>query len=147
MARSDYRFCFPFRVRYAEIDAQGVVFNAHYLTYFDTAVSEYLRALNFDYEAQIRSSGEDFHTVKTLVEYKAPINFDDEIDVHVRAARIGRTSLSFLLEIHARDQDALRASGEIVWVNTDQTSHLPAPHGSAFVDLLKAFEGDGLERS
>ncbi len=145
MARSDFRFSFPFRVRYSEIDGQGVVFNAHYLTYFDTAVTEYLRALNFDYEAQVKETGEDFHTVKSLVEYKAPINFDAEIDVFVRAARVGRTSLSLQLEVHGKGNEDLRASGEIVWVNTNQASHTPAPYKPAFIDMLKSFEGDGLE--
>ena len=144
MARSDFQFCFPFRVRYSEIDAQGVVFNAHYLTYFDTAINEYLRVLNFDYEEHVKSTGEDVHTVKTLVEYKAPIRFDEEVDVHVRAARVGRTSLSLLLEIHARGKDDLRATGEVVWVNTNQATQIPAPYPADFVKMLKDFEGDNL---
>jgi len=145
MARSDFRFCFPLRVRYAEVDVQGVVFNAHYLTYFDTAITEYLRDMKFDYEAKARETGEDFHTVKSLVEYKATITSDEEIDVHVRAARLGRTSLSFLLEVHGAGQDDLRATGEIVWVNTDQTSHKPSPHGEDFVALLRGYEGERLD--
>jgi len=145
MARADFRYSFPFRVRYSEIDGQGVVFNAHYLTYFDTAINEYLRALNFDYEDHVKATGEDVHTVKTLVEYKAPIRFDEEIDVHVRAARVGRTSLILLLEVHAKDQDELRATGEVVWVNTNQATHIPAPYSGNFVKMLKDFEGDNLE--
>jgi len=38
--REHYNFFHPFRVRYSEIDAQGIVFNAHYFTYFDTAITE-----------------------------------------------------------------------------------------------------------
>ena len=40
MERAGFSFFHPFRVRYSEIDAQGVVFNAHYLTYYDTAINE-----------------------------------------------------------------------------------------------------------
>ncbi|MDE0203936.1 MAG: hypothetical protein OXK73_16055 [Rhodospirillaceae bacterium] len=71
-----------------------LVFNAHYLTYFDTAITEFFRALPYDYQGQVERRGEDYHTVKTLVEYYAPIRFDDEIEVGVRAARIGRSSPS-----------------------------------------------------
>ena len=68
MARSDYSFFFPFRVRYAEVDGQMIVFNAHYLTYFDTAITEFFRVLPYDYQGQVERTGEDYHTVKTLVE-------------------------------------------------------------------------------
>ena len=91
MARSDFSFFFPFRVRYAEVDGQMIVFNAHYLTYFDTAITEFFRVLPYDYQGQVERTGEDYHTVKTLVEYYAPIRFDDEIEVGVRTQRIGRS--------------------------------------------------------
>ena len=61
----------PFRVRYSEIDGQGVVFNAHYLTYFDTTITEYFRALGYDQYADAKKTGEDFHVVKSVIEYKA----------------------------------------------------------------------------
>ena len=105
MARSEFSFFFPFRVRYAEVDGQMIVFNAHYLTYFDTAITEFFRVLPYDYQGQVERTGEDYHTVKTLVEYYAPIRFDDEIEVGVRSARIGRSSLTFGLEIHAKGRD------------------------------------------
>ena len=121
--REEFWFHFPFRVRYSEVDAQSVVFNAHYLTYFDTAITEYFRALGYDYLGEVARSGIDFHTVKSLVEYKAPIRFDEDIDVCVRVARIGRSSIVLVLAIFAKGSDELRATGEIVWVATDQKTH------------------------
>ncbi|MEO8060823.1 MAG: 4-hydroxybenzoyl-CoA thioesterase, partial [Burkholderiales bacterium] len=44
MTRTDFRFSERLRVRWAEIDAQKIVFNGHYLMYFDTAVAGYWRA-------------------------------------------------------------------------------------------------------
>ena len=102
MARAEFNFCFPFRVRYSEIDGQKVVFNAHYLTYFDTAITEYFRELGYDYMAQVERTGTDFHTVRTLVDYKRPILFDDQIEVHVRTARIGRSSIGFALFLSSK---------------------------------------------
>ena len=123
MTRTDFRFFFPFRVRYSEIDGQNVVFNAHYLTYFDTSITEFFRWLGYDYAAEVKATGVDFHTVRSLVEYKAPIHFDEEIDVGVRVGAIGNSSLRFELAIFARGEDAPRATGEIVWVYTDQRTH------------------------
>ncbi|VIO69631.1 Putative esterase [Bradyrhizobium ivorense] len=121
--REEFWFHFPFRVRYSEVDAQAVVFNAHYLTYFDTAITEYFRALGYDYLGEVARTGIDFHTVKTVVEYKAPIRFDEDIEVCVRVARIGRSSINLALAIFAKGSDDLRATGEIIWVATDQKTH------------------------
>jgi acyl-CoA thioester hydrolase len=35
MERSSFRYFYPLSVRYNEVDAQGIVFNAHYLTWYD----------------------------------------------------------------------------------------------------------------
>jgi len=127
-------------VRYAEVDQQKVVFNAHYLTWFDTAITEYFRVLPYDYMGQVTQTGEDFHTVRTLVEYKEPIYFDEDIEVYVRVSRLGRASLTFALEIHSQGQEDLRASGNVVWVNTDQGTHRSSPVPVALVECINAFE-------
>jgi acyl-CoA thioester hydrolase len=138
--RSDFWFFFPLRVRYAEADQQGVVFNAHYLTYFDVAITEYMRALNYDYRLQPECTGTDFHVIKALVEYRAPIQFDDEIDIGVRTGRIGRTSLSFQLAIFGKDSEQLRTCGEIVWVNAHQATRKAAPVPSELETLIRMRE-------
>ena len=123
MAKSDFKFFFPLRVRYAETDAQGIVFYAHYLTYFDTAINEYLRYLPFNYIEHVRNTGTDFHVIKVVVEFFAPSHFDDEIEVHVRTGRIGRSSMTFLIEIFPKNGETALIKGEVVWVNTDQKAH------------------------
>ncbi len=144
MARSDFRFFHRLRIRYAEVDAQGVVFNAHYLTYFDVAHTEYMRAAGYDYKAEVARSGLDFHLVKSVVEYRKPLVFDQEVDVCVRAARIGRTSVTNLFEIHAADADDLLASGETVIVCADLATHRPVPVMPAFLDAMRRMEGEAL---
>lgn len=141
MARDDYTFSYRLRVRYSEIDGQGIVFNAHYLTYFDTAITEYFRWLPYDYKAETQRTGHDFHTVKTLVECAKPITFDEEVDVCVRAGRIGRSSIRLDVEIHGADNDDLRASGEVVWVYTNQATHKTTAVPEDLVELLMSREG------
>lgn len=126
MNRDQFHFFHPFRVRYSEIDGQGVLFNAHYLTYYDTTITEYFRALNYDQYTDAKKTGVDFHVVKAVVEYKAPIRFDQELDVGARVARIGNSSLVFELAIFPKGDTELLATGEVVWVNTDQRTHRPA---------------------
>jgi acyl-CoA thioester hydrolase len=146
MAKSDFNFAWPFRVRYSEVDGQKIVFNAHYLTYYDTAITEYFRALPYDYMGQVERTGQDFHTVRTLVEYQQSIAFDEDIEVFVRTSRLGRSSITFLLEIHPQGKEDLRATGEVVWVNTDQETHKSAAVPQDLVDKLVALEADKLER-
>lgn len=142
MTKSDFKFCFPFRVRYAETDAQGIVFFAHYLTYFDTAINEYLRDLPHNYIEHVKQTGTDFHVVKVTVEFFAPSHFDDEIEVCVRTGRIGRSSLTFFIEIFPKNSDTTLVKGKVVWVNTDQKTHKSVPLPEALVVKLRNKEGD-----
>ena len=95
MKRKDFRFLERLRVRWAEIDAQKIVFNGHYLMYFDTAVAGYWRALALPYAQTMASLGGDLYVRKATVEYHGSARYDDLIDVGLRCARIGNTSLTF----------------------------------------------------
>ncbi|MGB0383421.1 MAG: acyl-CoA thioesterase [Ardenticatenaceae bacterium] len=147
MAKSDFNFKHTLRVRYSEIDIQGVVFNAHYLTYFDVGITEYLRALGYDYNTQIERTGTDFHVVKSTIEYKIPIRYDQVIEIHVRVARIGRSSVTFNFEIYPKERDTLLSRGEVVWVNTHQSTHKSTPVPEDFRALVEAHQKTRLNGS
>ncbi len=95
MARGDFTFCHPLRVRWAEVDRQGIVFNGNYLHYFDVGITEYWRAIGCPYPDGLVGQGSDLFVKKATVEYHAPAGYDDVLDVCVRVARIGRSSLQF----------------------------------------------------
>ena len=130
MKKEDIKYFYELRVRYAEVDSQGIVFNAHYLTYFDTAITEYMRHLDFDYRTMISDKGLDFHLVKSTVEYLKPIGFDELIEIGVTANKIGRSSLTWTLMIFRKASTECLAKGEIVWVcskvGTNKSHLLPA---------------------
>jgi acyl-CoA thioester hydrolase len=126
MPRSQFSFSHPLRVRWAEVDRQGIVFNAHYLTYFDVGITEYWRAIGYPYPDGLLQHGTDLYVKKASVEYLASARYDDVLDVLVRVARIGRSSMQFLLEIHHGDDHLI--NGEVVYVNAD-----PATRKSASV--------------
>jgi len=60
LIRQDFRFSSRLRVRWAEVDLQKIVFNAHYLMYFDTAISDYWRAMAIPYEETMHQWGGRF---------------------------------------------------------------------------------------
>jgi len=127
MQISDFRFFHPFRVRYSEIDGQGVVYNAHYLTFFDVSIHEFFRALNHERYSDAKRTGADFHVVKASVEFKAPLAFDDEFRVGVKIARMGRSSLVFALGVFKAGEAQASATGEVIWAYTDQASRRSTP--------------------
>ncbi len=141
MAKGDFRFFFPFRVRYAETDAQGIVFNAHYFTYLDTAIYEFFRALPYDFAEHVRRTGADFHTVRVVIEFLRPSYFDDELEVYVRPFRVGRSSLTFEVEVYRKGEDDLLIRAEVVWVNTDQKARKSVPLPEELRQRLQAEGG------
>jgi acyl-CoA thioester hydrolase len=126
-----------FRVRYSEVDYQGIVYVAHYVMYFDHGIHEFFRALPYDYTALRGSTGSDFHTVRTVVEYRRPLRFDERFEVEVRLGRIGRSSRTFALALRGEGEDAPRATGEMVWVHADQATLRAAPRPAPLLALLE----------
>jgi acyl-CoA thioester hydrolase len=124
------------KVRYAEIDQQGIVYNAHYLTYFDLGVHEFFHSLPYDYPAIGKLTGKDFNNVMSKVIYRRPLRLDEVFTVVVSVVKIGRSSLTFDLAIRVGDEDEPRATGEIVWVHADQATNRSLPLPGALLDLL-----------
>jgi len=120
MAAGEFTFSHSLRVRWAEVDRQGIVFNGHYLMYFDVAITEYWRALGYPYPDGLLQHGTDLYVKKASIEYHASAQYDDVLNVMVRVARIGRSSLQFLLEIHRGAEHLI--SGEVLYVNADPTT-------------------------
>lgn len=127
------------RVRWAEVDAQNIVFNAHYLAYFDIGITEYWRAIELPYPDNIAGSGGDLFVVKSLINYHTAARYDDLLDVCVRAGRVGNSSMTFDMAIFRAD-DCL-VSGEIVYVFAcpDQRKSKPLP--ARLREAVASFEG------
>ena len=140
MNRNLYNFFYTLRVRYAEVDAQGIVFNSHYLTYFDCAITEYYRKIKYNYISEVKKSKKDFHVIKTTIEYKKPISFDQIIDLGVKVSKIGNTSLTFDISIYSNRKNILLAEGNIIQVYTDQIKKCSTPLSKDFVKKVRKFE-------
>lgn len=133
-----YRFFHPLRVRWAEVDRQGIVFNGHYLTYFDVAITEYWRAIDLPYPDGVADSGSDLCVVKTLINYKGSAEYDDILDIGVHVSRIGLTSITFQLGIFREGK--LLVDGEVVYVNADPDTRKPAPVPERIRHAIEHFE-------
>ena len=72
MKRAGFRFIERLRVRWAEIDAQQIVFNGHYFTYVDTAITGYWRALALPYTATMQLLGGELFVRKATLDVRSP---------------------------------------------------------------------------
>jgi YbgC/YbaW family acyl-CoA thioester hydrolase len=136
--RKDFRFFHTLRVRWVEVDMQKIVFNGHYLMYFDTAIADYWRALALPYEEIPKRFGGDMYVKKATVEYHASAHYDEQLEVGVKCARIGTSSLSFTLAIfHER---SLLISGELLYVFADPAVQKSKPVPEALRALFMAYE-------
>jgi acyl-CoA thioester hydrolase len=131
-------FASPLRVRWAEVDAQGIVFNGHYLTYFDVGITEYWRAIGLPYPDGLAGTGGDLFVVKSLLNYHGSARYDDQLGIGVKLARIGNSSMVF--EIGIRRNDELLISGEVVYVFADPETRQPQRVPDVIRDAVARFE-------
>ena len=139
--KSPFMFSARTRVGFSDTDAQGVVYYGRYNPYFDLARVEYLRSLGL-----LRHDGPgEFVMRANDVEYFAPAVFDDEVDVHVRVSRIGRTSVTFEFAAYRARDDVLMVTAHQTLVYVDLARREKCPVPDDFRVEIRELEGEGLE--
>ena len=138
MKRTDFRHLEPLRVRWAEIDAQGIVFNGHYLTYLDTAISGYWRALAIPYHDTMKSLGGDLYVRRATLDYRSSARYDDRLDVGVRVREFGNSSMKVDGAIFHGEQ--MLVQSEMIYVFADPGTQTPARLPDELRRLIHDFE-------
>ena len=136
--RADFRFSHRLRVRWAEVDMQKIVFNAHYLMYFDTAIADYWRALALPYEEAMQALGGDLYVRKATIDFRASARMDDVLDVGMKCARIGTSSIVFEGALFRQDQ--LLVACELVYVFADPSAQTSKPVPAVLREILAGYE-------
>lgn len=124
-------FSFPVVPRYAEVDQQGVVFNAHYLTWFDEACTAFLDRLPVPYEGLL-ADGLDFKVKHSEIDYLASVRWRDGVRIEVVCEHIGTTSFTIGFGVlctgsGAAEQLAVRGRNTYVVVSTGDWAKRPIP--------------------
>jgi YbgC/YbaW family acyl-CoA thioester hydrolase len=136
--RSDFRFAERLRVRWAEVDMQQIVFNGHYLMYFDTAVAGYWRALALPYHDTMQALGGDLFVRKATLEYEASARYDEQLETAIRTARIGTSSMLLQAAVFRGDQRLVH--GDLVYVFADPAAQTSKPVPAPLREVLLGFE-------
>jgi len=138
MNPQDFRFSHRLRVRWSEVDMQKIVFNAHYLAYFDLGVSEYWRTLGLPYEDAMAHLGGELYLKKTTLEFNASARMDDQLDVALACKRLGNSSMTLRAAVLRAEQPL--AVGELVYVFADPATQRPRPLPAVLRELIEGFE-------
>ena len=138
MNRQDFRFFHPLRVRWVEVDMQKIVFNAHYLMYFDTAMADYWRALSMPYEEAMQLLEGDLYVKKASIEYHGSAQFDDRLDVVLRCECVGKSSIVFSGAIFRADK--LLVTCELIYVFANPVSQKSKAVPDALRELMLGYE-------
>jgi YbgC/YbaW family acyl-CoA thioester hydrolase len=138
MTRNDFRLLHRLRVRWVEVDLQKIVFNGHYLMYFDTAMADYWRALAIPYEDTMHQLGGDLYVKKASLEYHASAQYDDRLEVGLRCQRIGNSSIQFMGGIFCGDQ--LLITGELLYVYANPHTKTSMPVPQVLRETMLGFE-------
>lgn len=136
--RQDFRFSTRIRVRWAEVDLQKIVFNAHYLMYFDTAIADYWRALALPYEETMHQWGGDLYVKKASVEYFASARYEDQLDVMLKCSKVGNSSIVYEGAIFRSDE--LLVTSELIYVYANPSTQKSQAVPTEFRNLLTGFE-------
>jgi acyl-CoA thioester hydrolase len=129
---SDYPFSHRIRTRFAETDAMGVIHHAAYFPYLEEARVAYLRHVGHPYD-EVREDGIEMPVLEVALQYRAPLHFNDEVDISLRAGGVTRATfqIAYLLQVGGDT----RATGVTVHGCVDQqgrASRLPSWVGELF---------------
>ena len=115
------------RVRFHECDPQGIVFNANYLTYADIAITELYREAFGSWDAPMTDHGLDMVVAEATVRYRAPLRFDEEVELVVTVPTLGTTSTVTRVVLERDGEPTAEVEVRHVFVDPEQRTKVPMP--------------------
>lgn len=139
-SREVFAFIHPLRVRWNECDMQGIVFNVNYPLYFDIGIWEYTRALGY-----VKGDTPEFVTARLECDFRGSARFDDELQIGVRCAQLGRKSCAMAFAAFRGDDLLAEGLNTYVAVRRGTTETIPLEPG--YVERILAFENTAPART
>ncbi|MFL7814238.1 MAG: acyl-CoA thioesterase [Anaerolineales bacterium] len=136
---SDFNFFCPIDVRYGDLDPQGHVNNAAFITYLEQARVAYIRHLGLWDGKSFLQIG--FILARVELDYKAPIQLTDRVEVGVRTSRLGNKSLDMEYLIQELSGERVYGEGRTVQVAYDYQRGITIPLQDSWRDIIGSYEG------
>lgn len=125
------------KVRYSDTDAQAIVFNGNYATYFDDALTDLFDELGLPQD-EMQDAGFEVVTANLNIDFRTSGRLGDVLETRVRLGRVGTKSLTFELETRQAASGELVVEGTVVWVTVDHRTFEAIPIPQLLLDRLDA---------
>jgi acyl-CoA thioester hydrolase len=136
--RPGFAFSTRFRVRYAEIDGQRIVFNSRYLEYADVAVTEFWEWTGIAEALPDVWPTTEFNVRRTEIDYLRPFRLGDTVEAFVRIEKLGTTSLTKRFELAHAETGELHTVITMVSVHVDLETGRPVALPETIRTVLEA---------
>lgn len=137
---SDFKFKVPVQIRFKDLDSLGHVNNANHLSYFELARMGYFNHVVGTHCDWFRSG---IILARAEVVYKSPVLLEQQVWVHVRISRIGRSSfdMEYCMEALSGGISEIAATGTSVQVCYNYESKTSIPMPVEWRKKILVFEG------
>lgn len=132
-----YSYTHTLRSRYGETDQMGYVYYGRYLEYFEVARTEMIRSLGLPY-SRLEEEGVMLPVIETNIKYKAPIFYDELMEVTVSLFDLPMVKLETYYEIHTHRQDPPHATGSVILCFMGRENRKPCRAPKHFIEKLSA---------
>jgi acyl-CoA thioester hydrolase len=133
------KFFEPLRVRFQDTDLQGHVYFGTFLTYFDESLTGYMHAIQCSYD-DLKNAGVDMFYIHSECDFKSEAFFEEVLNVHTRAGKIGNSSVTFEFAVSKSHNGELVATGNIIAVTVDPQTKKPARVPDVFREAVARYE-------
>jgi len=139
--RTDYAWFRSVTTRWMDNDAYGHVNNAHYYSYFDTVINQYLIERG---GLDVRSSPVVGFVVSSSCDFFRPVAYPGGLEVGLRVDQVGTSSVHYGVALFADGDELARAAGRVVHVFVDRLTSTPAKLPAPIGQALEALRGHGM---
>lgn len=133
------------KVRFSDTDAQGIVFNGNYLTYFDDTLTDYFDALGIPW-SNFQERGYEMVLGRVEVDFRSSAKVGDVIITGARCTKIGTTSVLFDLQTWEQETGRVVVEGHEIQVVVDATTFEKKPVPQFFIEAVTTLQGEPVPR-
>ncbi len=134
------RFSIEHRVPWPDVDLVGVVYFARFLSYFELAEVEWMRAQKIDYEGLLNKEKIWLPRVSAHCDYQSPARFGDLLSIAMKLGRVGRSSFKLVYEVHRLPERTHLADGYIVAAAVSRSTFKAVPLPDQLREVLQTLE-------
>lgn len=136
----DWPVTYHRKVRFSDSDAQAIVFNGNYLTYFDDTITDYFDAAGLPW-SEFTTHGYEMVLGRAEIDFRSSARIGEVLVTGARVARVGTTSVEFVLRTWEEASGRTVAEGREIQVVLDAATLQKAAVPEFFIAAVERLQG------